>query len=57
MKKIETIIIDDIEDIDLKNPKGKKALKQLIKEEYIANDQLTFKGIALAKEVEQEFKI
>jgi len=40
---------------DLKD--GKKLLKELKELEYIANDQLTFKGIAIANEAEKEFKL
>ena len=62
LKKQENETIKDITEIMINTElfmqkDGKKILKQLIKEEYIANEQLTFKGVALAKEVEQEFKI
>jgi hypothetical protein len=62
LKKQENETIKDIIEIMINTElftqkDGKKILKQLIKEEYIANDQLTFKGVTLAKEVEREFKI
>jgi hypothetical protein len=62
LKKQENETIKDITEIMINTElftqkDGKKILKQLIKEEYIANDQLTFKGVTLAKEVEREFKI
>ena len=40
---------------DLK--RGKKILKELRDEQYIVNDQLTVKGIAVAVEAEAEFKL
>jgi len=40
---------------DLK--RGKEILKELKKEQYIVNDQLTVKGIAVAVEAEEEFKL
>ena len=36
---------------------GKKLLKKLKKEEFLSDSFLTLKGIAIAKNVEQEFKI
>ena len=36
---------------------GKKLLKKLKNEQYINDSFLTFKGEAIAKNVEQEFKI
>ena len=36
---------------------GKKLLKKLKIEQYIDDSFLTFKGVAIAKNVEQEFKI
>jgi hypothetical protein len=62
LKKQENETIKDITEIMINTElftqkDGKKILKQLIKEEYIANDQLTFKGVTLAKKVEREFKI
>lgn len=36
---------------------GKKLLKKLKTEQYIDDSFLTFKGVAIAKNVEQEFKI
>ena len=36
---------------------GKKLLKKLKSEQYINDSFLTFKGEAIAKNVEQEFKI
>jgi len=62
LKKQENETIKDITEIMINTElftqkDGKKILKQLTKEEYIANDQLTFKGVTLAKEVEREFKI
>ena len=36
---------------------GKKLLKKLKTEQYINDSFLTFKGEAIAKNVEQEFKI
>ena len=36
---------------------GKKLLKKLKTEQYINDSFLTFKGVAIAKNVEQEFKI
>ena len=36
---------------------GKKLLKKLKTEEFISDSFLTFKGEAIAKNVEQEFKI
>jgi len=40
---------------DLKE--GKKILKELKEDQYIVNDQLTVKGIAVATEAEAEFKL
>ena len=40
---------------DLKE--GKKILKELKEEQYIVNDQLTVKGVAVAVEAEAEFKL
>ena len=40
---------------DLK--RGKKLLKELKEDQYIVNDQLTVKGIAVAIEAEDEFKL
>jgi hypothetical protein len=40
---------------DLK--RGKEILKELKREQYIINDQLTIKGIAVAIEAEDEFKL
>jgi hypothetical protein len=40
---------------DLKQ--GKKILKALREEQYIVNEQLTVKGIAVAAEAETEFKL
>ncbi len=37
--------------------KGKKILKELKEEQYIVNEQLTVKGIAVAAEAEAEFKL
>jgi oligoribonuclease NrnB/cAMP/cGMP phosphodiesterase (DHH superfamily) len=36
---------------------GKRLLKKLKSEEYLTDSYLTFKGEAVAKNVEQEFKI
>ena len=36
---------------------GKKLLKKLKIEQYVDDSFLTFKGVAIAKNVEQEFKI
>jgi oligoribonuclease NrnB/cAMP/cGMP phosphodiesterase (DHH superfamily) len=36
---------------------GKRLLKKLKSEEYISDSYLTFKGEAVAKNVEQEFKL
>ena len=36
---------------------GKKLLKKLKTEEFLSDSFLTLKGIAIAKNVEQEFKI
>ena len=36
---------------------GRKTLKELKEAHYIANDQLTVKGIAVAMEAEAEFKL
>ena len=40
---------------DLK--RGKEILRELKKEHYIVDDQLTVKGIAVAVEAEAEFKL
>jgi len=40
---------------DLKE--GKKILEELKEKQYIVNDQLTVKGIAVATEAEAEFKL
>ena len=40
---------------DLK--RGKELLEELKEEQYLANDQLTVKGIAVAVEAEAEFKL
>jgi len=37
--------------------KGKKVLQELKDEQYIVNDELSMKGMILAKEAEQEFKL
>ncbi|MEA2028286.1 MAG: hypothetical protein U9N49_04865 [Campylobacterota bacterium] len=36
---------------------GKKVLQELKDEQYIVNDALSMKGMILAKEAEQEFKL
>jgi oligoribonuclease NrnB/cAMP/cGMP phosphodiesterase (DHH superfamily) len=36
---------------------GKRLLKKLKSEEYLSDSYLTFKGEAVAKNVEQEFKL
>lgn len=36
---------------------GKQILKELKKAQYITNDQLTLKGITIAKAAEAEFKL
>lgn len=36
---------------------GKQILKELREAQYIVNDQLTIKGIAVATEAEAEFKL
>ncbi|BCD68545.1 hypothetical protein [Nitratiruptor sp. YY09-18] len=36
---------------------GKKLLKELRQEEFITEESLTLKGITLAKDIEQEFKV
>lgn len=40
---------------DLK--RGKELLEELKEEQYLVNDQLTVKGIAVAVEAEAEFKL
>ncbi|CAM3955831.1 hypothetical protein [Arcobacter cloacae] len=51
-------IVLKLEDTGLFSLKeGKKLLKKLKTEQYIDDSFLTFKGVAIAKNVEQEFKI
>lgn len=51
-------IVLKLEDTGLFSLKeGKKLLKKLKTEQYIDDSFLTFKGEAIAKNVEQEFKI
>ena len=51
-------IVSKLEDTGMFSLKeGKKLLKKLKTEQYINDSFLTFKGEAIAKNVEQEFKI
>jgi hypothetical protein len=51
-------IVSKLEDTGMFSLKeGKKLLKKLKTEQYINDSCLTFKGEAIAKNVEQEFKI
>jgi hypothetical protein len=62
LKKEDTESLNDIV-LKLENTglfslkEGKKLLKKLKKEEFLSDSFLTLKGIAIAKNVEQEFKI
>ncbi len=36
---------------------GKQYIKELKKDSFIINNELSFKGLSLAKQIEEEFKI
>ncbi|BCD61658.1 hypothetical protein NitYY0826_C0519 [Nitratiruptor sp. YY08-26] len=36
---------------------GKRLLKELKQEQYVNDESLTFKGFALAKDIEEKFKL